>query len=222
MRRRRALVLLGLALLCGWLAAAGVRGREARARTGMGPLATVVVTNRDLRAGRPIAASQLGLRTVPARFLPPDALGSAADAVGARPAVALPKGSYLTAATLAGGADQSAAGPGALRPGERALVITASGSAGALGPPGGRVDVLVTTGTHGGRGRTYLALQDVQLLAARAGSDADHLVATLRLSVRQAVYLTAAQNFAQEVRLLPRPAGDRGSSAGLSTSGSQL
>jgi pilus assembly protein CpaB len=29
------------------------------------------------------------------------------------------------------------------------------------------------------------------------------------VTVRQAVYLTAAQNFAREVRLLPRPPGDR-------------
>jgi pilus assembly protein CpaB len=40
--------------------------------------------------------------------------------------------------------------------------------------------------------------------AARAGA-----VATLRVGLRQAVYLTAAQNFAREVRLLPRPPGDR-------------
>ena len=33
--------------------------------------------------------------------------------------------------------------------------------------------------------------------------------ATLRVTMRQAVYLTAAQNFAREVRLLSRPAGDR-------------
>ena len=33
--------------------------------------------------------------------------------------------------------------------------------------------------------------------------------ATLRVTTRQAVYLTAAQNFAREVRLLPRPPGDR-------------
>jgi pilus assembly protein CpaB len=63
------------------------------------------------------------------------------------------------------------------------------------------------------------------LLAARPAADdnAGKLVATLRVTVRQAVYLTAAQNFAQEVRLLPRPAGDRsGSPAGLSVGGGQL
>jgi hypothetical protein len=47
-------------------------------------------------------------------------------------------------------------------------------------------------------------------------------VAALRVTVRQAVYLTAAQNFAQEVRLLPRPAGDRGGLGKLSVGGKQL
>ena len=35
------------------------------------------------------------------------------------------------------------------------------------------------------------------------------MAATLRVSVRDAVYLAAAQSFAREIRLLPRAAGDR-------------
>ncbi|MEX2446999.1 MAG: hypothetical protein WD734_06620, partial [Dehalococcoidia bacterium] len=34
--------------------------------------------------------------------------------------------------------------------------------------------------------------------------------ASLRVSLRQAVYLAAAQSFARELRLLPRAVGDRG------------
>jgi pilus assembly protein CpaB len=72
-----------------------------------------------------------------------------------------------------------------------------------------------------------VALENVELLALRAASadpseldagagpdetpaDAATAVATLRVTLRQALYLTAAQNFAREVRLLPRPAGDTG------------
>jgi pilus assembly protein CpaB len=219
-RRRRALILLGLALLCGWLAASDVRGTEQRVRASLGPMATAVVARQDLAAGKPIAAGQLALRTVPARFLPPDAIASTADAVGLRAAVTLPRGSYVTASQLGSTAE---AGTPLLGPGERAVAVTAAGSTAALGPPGGRVDVLVTTGARGsGRGRTYLAIQDVQLLALHPGTDADHVTATLRVSVRQAVYLTAAQNFAQEVRLLPRPQGDRGGAGQLSVGGGQL
>jgi pilus assembly protein CpaB len=89
--------------------------------------------------------------------------------------------------------------------------------------PGSRVDVLVSTEGGSGRGRSFLALEDVEVMALRAagggsqagaGGSSDRpaptAVATLRVTLRQAVYLTAAQNFAREVRLLPRPPGDRG------------
>jgi pilus assembly protein CpaB len=35
------------------------------------------------------------------------------------------------------------------------------------------------------------------------------VAASLRVTLRQAVYLAAAQDFARELRLLPRAAGDR-------------
>jgi len=79
--------------------------------------------------------------------------------------------------------------------------------------PGGRVDVLITTDGGAGGARTYLALQDAELVAFSGGSgvgDDAKARATLRVSLRQAVLLTAAQNFAREVRLVPRPAGDEG------------
>jgi pilus assembly protein CpaB len=224
MSRRRAVAMLALALVSGWIAAAGVRSRERRISAGLGDYASALVARTDVRAGRRIQASDVELRRQPARFLPPDALRSSADALGLRAAVAIPHGAYVTGSALAapsGGEDGSAA----LAPGERAVDVTVANAGTAeLGGPGARVDVLVTTGRDGGRGRTDLALQDVQLLAVRqgAGQDSDKLVATLRVTVRQAVYLTAAQNFAQEVRLLPRPSGDRGGVGRLSIGGGQL
>jgi len=64
---------------------------------------------------------------------------------------------------------------------------------------------------------TTLALEDVEVLGAtRApasgnGPDAElpRVALDLRVSVRQAVYLAAAQSFAREVRVLPRAPGDR-------------
>jgi pilus assembly protein CpaB len=87
--------------------------------------------------------------------------------------------------------------------GERAVDVVASGSAQA----GARVDVLVTT-----EQRTRLALEDVEVLAARATSSekGPRVVATLRVRVTDAVYLVAAQSFAQDVRLLVRAPGDEG------------
>jgi pilus assembly protein CpaB len=109
-----------------------------------------------------------------------------------------------------------------MRRGERAVEVAVAGgealSAGA--GPGARVDVLISSEPQAGGARTFLALEDVELLGLRAGGASldggDHAgaaatataTATLRVSLRQAVYLTAAQNFAREVRLLPRPPGD--------------
>jgi pilus assembly protein CpaB len=229
MSRRRALLMLVVAGVCGVLAAADVHGREARARAGAGPLVPVVVARSELRPDKAIGRGELALRQAPARFVPPDALADPADAAGLKPAVPLPGGSYVTASALGSRSDAGARAPAALAPGERAVDVSvvAPGGPDALGDPGSRVDVLVTTGSRGGPGRTYVGLQDVELLALREGGgegdDAGHVAATLRVTVRQAVYITAAENFAQEVRLLPRPAGDRGSgSAHLSVAGSQL
>lgn len=224
MSRRRAAAMLALALLSGWIAASDVRSHERRISAGLGAYANALVARADIKAGKPVSGSDVELRRTPARFLPPDGLESSADAIGLRAAVPIPRGAYVTASALASssGSGHDAA---ALAPGERALDVTVSNSGAAeLGGAGARVDVLVTTGRDGSAGRTNLALQDVQLLAVRPGSgqDSDHLVATLRVTVRQAVYLTAAQNFAQEVRLLPRPAGDRGGLGKLSIGGRQL
>lgn len=224
MSRRRAAVTLFIALLCGWLAASDVRSHERRVKAGLGPVVPALVARAEVKAGKRIAAADLEARELPARFLPPDVLRSSADALGLRAAVPIPRGGYVTASALAtpsAGDDGSAA----LAPGERAVDVTVSNTgADELGGPGARVDVLVTTGRDGGPGRTSLAMQDVQLLAVRpgAGQDSDKLIATLRVTVRQAVYLTAAQNFAQEVRLLPRPAGDRRAPGHLTFGGRQL
>lgn len=221
MSRRRAGALLALALLCGWLAASDVRSREQRIDAGLGGYVTALVARTDLKAGKRVSAADVAARSLPARFVPPDALRSSADAIGLRAAIPIPRGAYVTASTLAASDNAGTT----LAPGERALDVSVSNTGAAeLGGAGARVDVLVTTGRDGTKGRTSLALQDVPLLAVRQGTgqESDKLVATLRVTVRQAVYLTAAQNFAQEVRLLPRPGGDRGGVGHLSVGGGQL
>jgi pilus assembly protein CpaB len=81
---------------------------------------------------------------------------------------------------------------------------------------GSMVDVLITT-DRGGTPRTFLALQRVPVVgftsgATRSLGDRDAAVdgrVTLRATLRQAALLTAADNFAREVRVVPRAAGDR-------------
>jgi len=218
-RRRRAIALLGLALVLGGLAASDVARREAAVRAQLGPAAEVVVARSDLAAGRRLAARDLALRRVPARYAPVGAASLPEALLGRELAAAVPRGGYLGAGQLDSARD--VAGP-PVRKGERAAEVVGLGAPDLI-VPGARVDVLVTRdGEDGPAAGTELALEDVEVLAARAaGSGARddggrRVAATLRVTVRDAVYLAAAQSFAREVRLLPRAAGDRERSGQLS------
>jgi pilus assembly protein CpaB len=215
-RRARGLALLGAALACAGLAASSVSRYTNDVRAQVGPPVSVLVAHRDLPRGTPItprlATEAFELRRVPTRFAPPGALASATAAQGFRLATALRPGDYLTDSILVSG---RGAGPAEVA-GGRIVEIEVAGArsfASAL-HPGTHVDVLITTDRGAGPARTYLALQDAELAAfspASGGPDPESARATagLRVSLRQAVLLTAAQNFARELRLVPRSEGDR-------------
>jgi len=209
-RRRRAALLAGLALVLGALAASDVARREAALSAQLGPLVDVVVARRPLAAGRRLAARDLAVRRVPERFAPAAAGPAVPELLlGERLAVPVPAGAHVAPHQLA----SAAPGP-AVRRGERAAEVLAVASAGAI-VAGARVDVLVTRERgEGGPGTTELALEDVEVLAARAARAGDgagpRVAATLRVTVRQAVFLAAAGAFAREIRLLARASGDRG------------
>jgi pilus assembly protein CpaB len=213
-RRRRAAALLGLALLLGVLAASDVAGREAALRRELGPTVAVVVVREPLRAGERITRAALAVREVPERYAPAGALRDPAAAVGQRAAMAIAQRTDLVAALLAvPETAKEPAGP-ALRRGERALDLVAVGAPDAV-VAGARVDVLVTyDGRAGEPGPTRLALADAEVLAARPPPEPDapdaaaglpRLLVSLRVTVSQAVALTAAAAAARQVRLLPRP-----------------
>lgn len=233
-RRRRGAVLLALALAAGGLAASEVDNRARALRTQVGPLVPALVARGDLRAGTSFDPRDLGrllaVRQVPARYVPPDALGAAADVAGRRLAAPVAGGGYVTAGALEGGGESGSS----LGPGRRTVDVAVAGGAGLQDAgSGARVDVLVTTEQGEGRGRTYLALEDVQLLAVRgpenqgdgthdgAASRAD-ATATLLVTTRQAVLLTAAQSFAREIRLLVRPPNERPSGRGVAVGSGEL
>jgi pilus assembly protein CpaB len=238
-RRRRGLLLLSVALASGGLAASQVRERERSMAAQVGPAVPVLVAVRDLGSGARVSPGALAVRRVPARFVPPDALASPAGVVGLRPAAPVAAGGYLTAGLFERSNDGHRGG-GDVGRGERAVTVSVSGAAGLV--VGSRVDVLVSTESGAGGGRTLMALAGAELLglappsgggtagdaaAGDAGAGAEPggggptALATLRVTLRQAVYLTAADNFAREVRLLARPPGDR-SAAGATVSQGQL
>lgn len=207
-RRRRGLLLLLLAAACGSMAASDVRGRERAIRSQVGPLTPVVVSSRSMPARMHIGVREAGtafvVARIPARFVPPGALRSPRAAVGATLAAGLPRGAYVTRSAFA--ADRRLA----LRPGDRAIDVEVSGGArlAALGGPGARVDVVVTTEPRDGAPRAFVAADAAELLALRRGTNGT-AIATLRVPVRQAVFLTAATSFGRDARLLVRSPGDR-------------
>jgi pilus assembly protein CpaB len=217
-RRRRAAILIGLSILLGALAAADVSGREAALRRAVGPTVPVLVARTQLAAGARLDPGALAVRRVPARFAPAAAYRSSDEVAGLRAAVPIPAGADLDPALVDDGTRSARPSGLALRTGERVAQIVAVGPAQPLGV-GARVDVLVTRDASGdAAGSTTLALEDVEVLrAARApaagGSGPDaalpRVSLDLRVSVRQAVYLAAAQSFARELRVLPRAPGDR-------------
>jgi len=224
-RSRRAALLLGLALMLGGLASADVARRETALDRRLAPLVPVVVADADLRTNRRLRLEDMAIRRLPARYAPVGAAASAAELAGRRLAVPVPRGAPLGVLDLR---DTTAPAGAPVGHGERAVELVALGSA-ELVVAGARVDVLVTRDRDSGSpAGTELALEDVEVLAAApadvaASGEADvpRVVASLRVTARQAVYLTAAQAFAREVRLLPRATGD-GGRVGRVTVGEQL
>jgi pilus assembly protein CpaB len=238
-RRRRAVLLLALALAAGGLTASQVRGSVEEIESRVGAPVPVVVAAQDIGAGARFDPGKLErmltVHEVPERFVPPGSLGAAEEAMGLRSAVPIAADSYVTAGHLDSGVGRAATGP-VLGPGERVVEIAVAGgeALGATGP-GGLVDVVVTTGGDTGGGRSYVALQSVELVDLRSGAaggsstgtgDATAggggTVAALRVTLQQAVMLTAAQNFAREIRLLARSPSDRKKVGPTSTDASDL
>jgi pilus assembly protein CpaB len=219
--RRRALLLGGLALVLGGLAASNVAGREAALARRAGGLVGVVVAREPIPAGAAVRRRALAIRRVPRHFAPAGAVASPDAIAGLRAAVDIAPGSDI-AASMVGGGRARPVGP-AIRRGERIARVVALATP-ELITPGSHVDVLVTPEPRdGASGEAVLALEDVEVLDAAPAAAGDgpaggsagrpapgaRVEASLRVTLRQAVYLAAAQDFARELRLLPRSDRDR-------------
>jgi pilus assembly protein CpaB len=207
-RRRRGALLLGLALALGGLAASDVARREASMRSQLAPLVTVVTASRDLEPGHSLRASDLALRRVPARYAPIGAGAPPEELLGRSLAAAVPRGGYVGAGQIEREA-VSAVAP--VRRGERAVEVAGLAPPELVGP-GARIDVLAIPE----RGAAEVALEDVEVLRVKpadardggAGAGPPRTIATLRVTVRQALYLASLETRPGELRLLPRALGD--------------
>lgn len=211
-RRRRALVLAGLAVLMGSFAASDVGRREAALAGRLHPIMEVVVARSDLKAGTELTDEHLRVVRLPERYALPGSAAVPFEVTGRRLAVPVVRGAAVGSTLLV---TEDSGAP--LRRGERASEVVAVASPEVV-VPGARVDVVVTRDRQAGGGGAELALQNAEVLSVRPASTADaeasdglpRVAATLRVTVRQAVYLAAAQSFSREVRLLPRAPGDGG------------
>lgn len=215
-RRGRATAFVLAALIAATVAAALADGYGARVARGYGELRPVVVAAARLEVGQALdprrVAAALELRRVPARFVPPGALGNPAEAIGLAPETSIPAGAYLLASQLRPPRAEGTPAPG-LGQGRRPVEIGVTGAAALLvsgsQPVGRTVDVVVTTEPSGpGSGRTYIAAAGVPLLALGPGADGTATegiaAATLGLTRRQALRLIAAESFARKLTLLAR------------------
>jgi pilus assembly protein CpaB len=180
----------------------------------------VVVAVRDIPRGRvltaAVASTSLVERQVPERFAPPGALRARAAAIGMEAASSLAAGDYVGRRALR---PPRRRGAGPRWSGDVRLVEVAVAGARTMSDAlraGSVVDVLITTDRGRAAPRTFLALQRVPVVgfdpgateSVGSGSRAADGRVTLRATLRQAVLLTAADNFAREVRVVPRAAGD--------------
>lgn len=222
-RRWRALAFLVVALVCAVVAASIADGYGSSVASQFGELRPVVVSTSELAADEPIGPGEvrrLEVRRVPVDFAPPDALGSPEEAVGRAPAVPVPAGSYVLASQLRVPRAKNRSSRPELERGRRPVQIAVTGAealaATGDSPEGSRVDVVVTTEPGpGAKGRTYVAARGVELLALREGTGglgggeaglapSGDWSATLALTRAEALELIEAENFARQVRLMPR------------------
>ena len=161
---------------------------------------------------------------MPARFAPAGSIGVVPEMlIGRRLAVPVAGGGPVGPLLLEPAAPPPGAGVGR---GERAAEVVAAAAPGTVprarawtcssrataAPARGRPSSRCRMSRCSPRGRPSPP-------TARRGARGRPVAATLRVSVRQAVYLAAAGSFAREIRLLARAPGDRGRLGALSAQG---
>jgi pilus assembly protein CpaB len=211
-RRRRSALWMALAGAAGLLAVLLTLRAAAQPDAGGWVLVARAPLPPGLLVDEAVASEALAPAPVPAGLDLAGLLRSADEALGRRTAAPVAAGEPLTQASL-GGAPGAGAPP--LAPGQRAVAVPLSAASGAAGlAPGARVDVVASTG-EGPAGRTRVVVSDAEVLATAEAASGGDLGGTgealLRVSSAQALRVTAALNFAREVRLLARPRDEVGS-----------
>lgn len=211
LRRRRGII---WAAGAGLLALAALLLAFSGGGSGAPPPVAALVARGPIPPGTLIdettAPELFGTVSVPAGTPLAGLLGDPEQILYRRTVVGLAAGEPLTLAAF-GGAPGT--GPRPLGSGERAAPIPYPPSAVGAGlRPGARVDVVASTG-EGALGRTRVVVADAEVLVVQEPAEAldGDPVVVLRVDADEALRLTAATNFARDVRLLVRPDVEAGS-----------
>ncbi len=237
-RRRRGIVLLLLAGATAALSVSLVTRHTDAVNAQLGPLQEVLMTKKDLPKGTDLEPDNidryLEVRLVAERFVPRKHFSSADQIVGLKSQVDISAGTYVSVGQVSNAGEED---DQEIRNGLRAVEISVEASRSLAGmiTPGSRVDFLVTMEGEGGSAVTYLAYENLSVLrAVKADSEgggadsvgaedsAGRMLITVRVSAKTAVYLVAAENFAKQIRVLPRPVGDNKRVGSLSMHKSRL
>lgn len=184
-----------------------------RSSSAAGPGARVVVARVVIPAGtmldEDVASQVLALAPVPDGLALRGLITGAGAAVGRRTVAALGPGEPLTQAVIGG---SPGTGPAPLEPGQRAVPVPmrAVGGVVAAPVPGARVDVIASDG-EGPAGRTRVIVSDAEVMSVTPpgdGETGDAGGVVLRLATDDALDVARALDFAREVRVIARPAGE--------------
>lgn len=222
-RRLRAIAFGALALICAVASASLASGYREGVDEQLGALTTVVVTTKELRPGKELRPKVLErateLRRIPERFVPTDALTAIEEVVAREPAAPIPVGSFLLASQFPLDASGSNRGP-AVPPRLRPVDLTVSGGTALEGIVGGGsrvvVDLLVAGEPNsGGDARVEVLARRVSLIGLRPrgevlesteapSASSAQWIATVAVPPGRVVDLVEAENYAREVRVIPR------------------
>jgi Flp pilus assembly protein CpaB len=207
---RRPVVWFALAALL----AVGAMVLMSRTGSASGGSAQVVVARTVIPAGtlldEDFAARSLAMAPVPDDLRLSGLQASASGVIGRRTVAPLAPGEPVTDAVIGGA---PGVGPAPLLPGERAVPVPlrAAGGPVAAPPEGSRVDVIASDG-EGMAGRTRVIVSNAEVLAVTPslGADAADVAGglVLRLRTADALEVARALDFAREVRVIARPAGE--------------
>jgi pilus assembly protein CpaB len=194
-------------------------------RSEVDPKITVLALSRDAPADQAITDDMVSTKQIPARYAPATALRDRGQIIGLVPATRLTRGSILQEGMLTSAP--------ALQTGQRELAILVDAQTGVAGKltPGAIVDIIGTFG--GDSNRNIPASSEVVVPAARVidvgesrlkggGTDQTQnpeqvVPVTFGLTPKEALNVTYAESFADEVRLALRRPGDRSPLSGGET-----